>query len=476
VSLNRNDGFVLKSWTGNCAYFDANGNYLGMLPESLPDDPDDWVTGDTIYVKCLKAQPTQMASAMTDMAVLAGASAQGAIPDTAFAVVSAQVQAQVEFAPTPHVERENGELEYLSEDDPLLALAGFVPDVDELFRWRKTIAYPGEIFKLIITHPPRDRTLEYGIVWDWTFDRGQAHIKDIEEFDLTHSLGLGPAIYNVCYVEADNKYVTDPKPIGVIKISAAGSARALKTIIVEYGEVKEYTLNVIKHELLAKSRNDVEDWFKRATEEVFLWDSYPQDNQGNCKSIRERFVDEEDVNCPIALVLGRFEEFEDKRVKAFNPPEVDKYLNIDNSTEYGHIRGAWEDPAWDGIDVRKMDIILVESIYNAAGRSAQPGYGEDGLHIFVGTSHATVAETIAHEFGHYAGNLDDTYICSHCGQIWRNCTCTCGNCGLVRRFCGCDLAQAVLPQLVEGPQCPNNFMGMGADNSAVLPVQRDKLK
>ena len=114
----------------------------------------------------------------------------------------------------------------------------FVPDADELFRWRKTIAYPGEIFKLIITHPPRDRTLEYGIVWDWTFDRGQAHIKDIEEFDLTHSLGLGPAIYNVCYVEADNKYVTDPKPIGVIKISAAGSARALKTIIVEYGEVK----------------------------------------------------------------------------------------------------------------------------------------------------------------------------------------------------------------------------------------------
>ena len=95
VSLNRNDGFVLKSWTGNCAYFDANGNYLGMLPESLPDDPDDWVTGDTIYVKCLKANPTYMASAMTDMAVLAGATAEGAIPPAAFTAVSAQVQAQV---------------------------------------------------------------------------------------------------------------------------------------------------------------------------------------------------------------------------------------------------------------------------------------------------------------------------------------------------------------------------------------------
>ena len=55
VSLNRNDGFVLKSWTGNCAYFDANGNYLGMLPESLPMTPTTGSIGDTIYVKCLKA-------------------------------------------------------------------------------------------------------------------------------------------------------------------------------------------------------------------------------------------------------------------------------------------------------------------------------------------------------------------------------------------------------------------------------------
>jgi len=93
VSLNRNDGFVLKSWTGNCAYFDANGNYLGMLPVSVPDDPDDWITGDTIYVKCLKAQPTQMASAMTDMAVLAGASVEGAIPEVVFMVTAAKVVA-----------------------------------------------------------------------------------------------------------------------------------------------------------------------------------------------------------------------------------------------------------------------------------------------------------------------------------------------------------------------------------------------
>ena len=95
VKLNRNDGFVLTSWTGNCAYFDASGNYLGMLPESLPDDPDDWITDDTIYVKCLKANPTYMASATTEMAVLAGASAQGSVSPETFVVINAAIQANV---------------------------------------------------------------------------------------------------------------------------------------------------------------------------------------------------------------------------------------------------------------------------------------------------------------------------------------------------------------------------------------------
>ncbi|MGI6461874.1 MAG: hypothetical protein ACOX5J_17620 [Candidatus Hydrogenedentales bacterium] len=94
VKLNRNDGFVLRSWTGNCAYFDANGAYLGMLPESLPDDPDDWITDDTIYVKCLKANPTYMASATTEMAVLAGASVEGAA-ETVFAATTAKVVAMI---------------------------------------------------------------------------------------------------------------------------------------------------------------------------------------------------------------------------------------------------------------------------------------------------------------------------------------------------------------------------------------------
>ena len=95
VKLNRNDGFVLKSWTGNCAYFDASGNYLGMLPESLPDNPDDWITDDTIYVKCLQANRTYMASATTEMAVLAGASAQGSVSPETFVIINAAIQANV---------------------------------------------------------------------------------------------------------------------------------------------------------------------------------------------------------------------------------------------------------------------------------------------------------------------------------------------------------------------------------------------
>ncbi|MEA3365297.1 MAG: hypothetical protein U9Q79_06610, partial [Candidatus Hydrogenedentes bacterium] len=95
VTVVPHEGFELKSWTGNCAYYDANGNYLGMLPESIPEDPEDWITDDTIYVKCLKAVGTHTASAMTDMAVLAGASAEGAIPPESFLVINAAIQAKV---------------------------------------------------------------------------------------------------------------------------------------------------------------------------------------------------------------------------------------------------------------------------------------------------------------------------------------------------------------------------------------------
>ena len=209
VSLNRNDGFVLKSWTGNCAYFDANGNYLGMLPKSVPDDPDDWITDDTIYVKCLEANPTQMASAMTGMAVLAGATAEGAIPPAAFTAVSAQVQAQVEFAPNPVVGIETvmvDTAQVLScetpQDDYLLNKVQFDSQNGDITRYVKVKtspgsidegagrpgAYPGEIFKLTITDPVAP-LIENGLKWKWTVRSGEAlhHIEDIQPVSSAES-------------------------------------------------------------------------------------------------------------------------------------------------------------------------------------------------------------------------------------------------------------------------------------------------
>lgn len=105
----------------------------------------------------------------------------------------------------------------------------------------------------------------------------------------------------------------------------------------------------------------------------------------------------------------------------------------------------------------------------------------------MGTDHAAVAKTLAHEFGHYAGDLDDTYICdpndphpsdpnqNGCGRTWLGCTCFCGNCNQVRRFCDCDPLVEQLPEMVNDPACPNNFMGR-TDEHAVLPAQRDKLR
>ena len=66
------EGLSFEGWAGNCAHFDQNGNYLGMLPASLPENPDDRILDETIYVKCVRAEEIQMASAMTNMAILEG--------------------------------------------------------------------------------------------------------------------------------------------------------------------------------------------------------------------------------------------------------------------------------------------------------------------------------------------------------------------------------------------------------------------
>ncbi len=191
---------------------------------------------------------------------------------------------------------------------------------------------------------------------------------------------------------------------------------------------------------------------------------------------------------PIALVLGELYEFKDTHVEVGPPaPPGDKYKIIDNLDEWTNIKNEWEDPVWgpnDEIDVRQIDIIMVESIYDANGRASQPGFDEkgqhiEGRHIWMGTDHASVVHTLAHEFGHYRGDLDDTYIRDPsrdgCGRIWRECICICGNCNRVRRFCGCHPDVRQLPAMVDDPNRPDNFMGKGSDNAGLLSAQRDAL-
>ncbi len=258
----------------------------------------------------------------------------------------------------------------------------------------------------------------------------------------------------------------------------------MKTIVVDYGFVRTYSVSVVAHDQLNNvTEVTVKGWFEEATEEVFLKDQYPENG-----SIRDRYENSWDVNCPIALVLGELYEFKDIYVEVGPPaPPGDKYKIIDNLDEWTNIKNEWKDPVWgpnDEIDVRQIDIIMVESIYDATGRASQPGFNEkgqhiEGRHIWMGTDDASVVHTLAHEFGHYRGDLDDTYICdpsrAGCGRIWRECICICGNCNQVRQFCGCQLNVKQLPPTVDDPNCPDNFMGKGSDNAGLLSAQRDAL-
>ena len=168
------------------------------------------------------------------------------------------------------------------------------------------------------------------------------------------------------------------------------------------------------------------------------------------------------------MVLGRFEEFEDTHVKDDPPGD---YITIDDATELDEIMGDWTDPGFD--------VIMVEEIYYFFGFSDHGGYGKAGWYIWMGTNHASVVKTLAHEFGDYRGSLPDTYLCdpnqNGCGRNWLGCTCFCGNCNQIRRLCKCHPDVQLLPELVNDPACPNNFMGI-EDEHAVLPAQRDKLK
>jgi len=395
-----------------------------------------------------------------------------------------EITAVFEFAPNPVVSRENGTITQCDKDDEKywLTASGYV-DGDDITRWVKTHAFPGAIFKLKVTDPELACIAGTPIQFSWQWDQERPFIKGNVEQD--NSLDAGSFSNDICYVETLNEYtppVTNPPgqidlPFGIVRIRATGSARILKTIIVKYEQVKEYPLDVLKHEFLVKSEQDIKDWFAKATNEIFLWDEYPQN-----ASIKDRYNDDRDVNCPIALLLDRFESFSDQNVAPGG-----KFITVDNHLEFIAIApatpGTWAIPVWMGpngqIDYRSFDIIMVEAIYagTRGGVVKRPrGYGVADVFILMGTIQADVPRTVAHESGHYIGGLEDRYYCPICKLTFGACRCVCANCGDVRKECLCGTAGTALPNMVNDPAFPNNLMGMGPDNYALKADQVNKLK
>ena len=472
VSLNRNDGFVLKSWTGNCAYFDANGNYLGMLPATLPEDPDDWITDDTIHVKCLKAQPTQMASAMTDMAVLAGASMEGAIPPVAFTAVSAQVQAQVEFAPNPTVVREDGMIRGFTElqhDQDLLDAAGFDSTVHDIDRWVQAAACPGEIFKLTITEPDAAVMIDTGNAWVW--EHAGDHIAGIEQAD-----SIPWQLSDICYVEPKSEYVAWEPPIGTIRIHLSGSQRVLKTIIVDYGTVRRYALRALVHERTNVTAAAIEEWLQDVTNQIFLLDEYPVGG-----SVKDRYLDAMDNHCSTALILGAFGTFCDNDVEMRDA--LFDYQVIDDPFEYDFFAGS------EWALAHGEDILVVDGIryHPLLGQTADcstansKGWKSPLGHVYLSAAGARPAGTLAHELGHYIAGLPDMYYCDvtlgGCGETPSECTCQCQQFNRPRgehhqRPGGCQCGFR-FAQMNPGAQNPNNLMSNAGANGAVLLEQKD---
>ena len=395
-----------------------------------------------------------------------------------------EITAVFEFAPNPVVSRENGTITQCDKEDDKdwLKEAGYV-DGDDITRWVKTEAYPGEIFKLRATDPELACMAGTPIDFSWKWEQEGDFIKGNVQQDSSSDAGSFPN--DICYVETLNEYtptLSNPPgqidlPYGIVRIHEAGNSRILKTIIVKYIQVKEYQLDVLKHELLAKSDEDIKNWFSEVTNEIFLLDRYPEDG-----SIKDRYNDDRDVNCPIALLLGRFKSFSDRHVDA-NPEHT--FLIIESEDEWDAITGKtrpWVIPIWigpnDEIDYRSFDIIMVESLFGGTRGGVvkrAPGYGKYDVFILMGTTHDDVPRTVAHENGHYIGGLKDRYYCAICKLTFGACRCACANCGNVRKDCLCSTAATKLPEVVNDPDFSNNLMGMGPGNYALNADQVNQL-
>ena len=121
---------------------------------------------------------------------------------------------------------------------------------------------------------------------------------------------------------------------------------------------------------------------------------------------------------------------------------------------------------------------------NPIAFASQGGYAENPVHQIVLSTANETGLTLAHEFGHYVGNLDDTYVCGNpghlewlpdpgCGRVGNDrCICRCLLEDLGRRACTCGHK---FPHFYPSLENPYNLMSNRERSAAVLPFQCDAM-
>ena len=382
------------------------------------------------------------------------------------------ITAVFEFAPNPGVSRENGSVTLFSEseeDQALLDRAGFHPEDDELSRWLKTEASPGEIFKLTVSNPAELSACGVELSWAWSHEG--AHIAGIQP----DSSGIAGVAGDVCYVEARNEYVPVDPPIGILRIRVAGGTKVLKTIVVEYGQVRVFELTALKHKKL-QNPSPVAQWLEDATNLIFLLDEYPIG-----ATIKDRYEDPTDVNCPIALTLASLGTFLDNDVEMRDAVGTYDIINDEWNQEYWYFT-VFEWDLAEAEDILIVDGIMYHPLLGSTGdcSTADPeGWKDPDGHVFLSAAMAQPG-TLAHELGHYIAGLPDMYYCDEtqggCGNTPSNCTCRCPQFNRPRgdHHQGPDGCHCGFKFAPFNPRVPNlnNLMSNAAANGAVLAEQK----
>ena len=120
--------------------------------------------------------------------------------------------------------------------------------------------------------------------------------------------------------------------------------------MVDYGAVRVFELSALKHENL-QNPAPVAQWLEDATNEIFLLDEFPIGG-----TIRDRYDNATDVNCPIAFTLASLGTFSDNEVEMRDAVGTYGIINDEWNQEYWYFTVFEWDLAED------EDILIVDGI------------------------------------------------------------------------------------------------------------------